>query len=187
MKTIALSASPGHLDAFAALPAKVRRDPYRTGLLPSEVWKGFVMMPTPFPKEFWIIEDSRGEVVGRIGASVSPTRKGEGAIGFFEVDLASGDSAKIADALLSQAESWLKSKGVSSAHGPMNFNTWFPYRFRVSEPKERFTWEPENPPEYVEFWQKRGYTNLESYHSAGYGAFDRFLRAESVLDKPRAE
>lgn len=139
------------------------------------VWKGFVLTPTPFAKEFWTVRDSSDRTIARIGASVSPTRQGEGAIGFFEFDTNHPGGAQAARELLLKAESWLRAHRVTHASGPMNFNTWFPYRFRVGEPKERFSWEPENPPEYVSLWQSQGYTELETYHSQGHRGMDEML------------
>ncbi|MEK7358598.1 MAG: hypothetical protein AAB250_19285, partial [Bdellovibrionota bacterium] len=174
MKITALSETPAILEEFANLAGEVRKDPFRTGLLPAGVWKGFATMPTPFPKEFWVARSSDGRVIARVGASVSPVRAAEGAIGFFEADLAHREGATAGYMLLAQAEDWLRSKGVTKAIGPMNFNTWFPYRFRVGAPAGRFSWEPENPPQYVEIWEGAGYSDLEVYRSTGYEGLEEF-------------
>ena len=187
MRIIRLSESPGSLEAFSNLADQVRRQPYRTGLLPAQVWNGFVLTPTPFAKEFWIALNESGSCVARIGASLSPTRSQDGAIGFFECDLSSQDALSAASALLETAEEWLKAKGVRSAIGPMNFNTWFPYRFRTGEPKARFSWEPENPPEYLQIWEKAGYRPLESYHSQGHSGLSAFSeRLKQSFDKAQS-
>ncbi|MES2962351.1 MAG: hypothetical protein V4760_00580 [Bdellovibrionota bacterium] len=184
MKIIALSEAFNLLEDFAKLPGDVRKDPYRTGLLPPDVWKGFVMMQTSFPREFWVAQSDDGRTIARIGASVSPVLSSEGAIGFFETNLADKEGKAAAKTLLSTAEAWLKSKGVTKANGPMNFNTWFPYRFRVGEPEERFTWEPENPPEYVAIWEAAGYSVLENYHSQGHEGLGAFAsRLEPSYEK----
>lgn len=186
MTIVTLGSAPQLLEGFARLPAETRREPHRTGLLPSEVWKGFVMMPTPFPKEFWVATDE-DRVFGRIGASVSPMRPGEGAIGFFEIDLSHPRADEAARELLSAAEAWLRSKGAVKAHGPMNFNTWFPYRFREGTPVERFSWEPENPPEFLACFERAGYRVLERYHSQGHeGLADFTEKLRGSFDKASA-
>lgn len=64
-----------------------------------------------------------GEPVGRIAAfrneaHLKANQDGAGFFGFFE----SIDDAKVARALLSVAEAWLREKGLSVARGPANFN-----------------------------------------------------------------
>jgi hypothetical protein len=172
LTSLSESVSPGFAMDFDRVAQELRKDPYRVGLLPLGMGAAFVTQPTPFAKEFWIVRDSGGKALGRIGASVSAIDKSTGAIGFFEVAV---DHPQVAKQLLQAAEAWLKSKGVLVAHGPVNFNTWFSYRFRTGQQDDlRFSWEPVNPSEYVTFWMQNGYTELEVYKSQGHDGLKQF-------------
>lgn len=171
--------------AFSKLPSDVRPEAFRAGLLPESVWQAFLLQPTPFAKEFWILE-VEGRCLGRVGASLSPVRPGTGAIGFFEVDVRHPEAQRMGCELLEVASAWLTSQGVTVAHGPMNFNTWFPYRFRIEEGTQsqthpddaiHFGWEPVNPPEYVEIFARAGFQPLEVYHSQGHEGLAAFAAA----------
>lgn len=180
------------VDRFARVPGEVRRDPYRVGLLPENVWRNFLLQPTPFAREFWLACDDERDagriasraasrVIGRIGASLSAVHAGAGAIGFFELDVEHPRAEEAGLKLLNVACDWLKARQARVAHGPMNYNTWFPYRFRL-ESEERpsglqFAWEPVNPPRSVEIFLKSGFSRLEEYHSQGHAGLDAFAAA----------
>lgn len=152
---------PAFRETFSALPL---------GSPLKAVWARFLDLAPHGFAEFWVAFD--GETpVGRVGASLMPSYPGTGAIGFFEVV---GARADVAKALLEAAEAWLKGKGVQQAVGPMNLNTWFPYRLRTDSHSESFGWEPNNPREYPQFFEAAGYSVCEHYHtvgSAGLGAY----------------
>jgi len=178
------------IDRFARVPGEVRRDPYRVGLLPESAWRGFLSQPTPFAREFWLVREAGGDdarAINRIGASLSAVHAGAGAIGFFELDVEHPRAEEDGRKLLETACGWLKARGASVAHGPMNYNTWFPYRFRLEslenceheDPSSglQFAWEPVNPPRYVEIFLKSGFSHLEDYHSQGHAGLDAFAAA----------
>ncbi len=152
----------GFVTAFCEAPQTLRQDPYRTGLLSRDADALFLTLPLPAPREFWIAR--RGDrIVGRIGASVSATDASRGTVGFFEVDTRDDEAAAV---LLTTAESWLRNNGVRTAHGPIHFNTWFPYRFRVGGTDDRvYSWEPVNPPAYPKMFQAAGFEEEQRYHS----------------------
>src|SRR6185295_3769897 len=83
---------------------------------------------------------------------------------------------------------WLKAKGVRQAVGPMNLNTWFPYRYRTDDHALSFLWEPTNPPEYPRYFQSAGYTVCEQYHTQGsaglaaYAAKTRPVYTQAVAE-----
>jgi ribosomal protein S18 acetylase RimI-like enzyme len=186
MKIVSLSQGAMSLvSAFSALPRAARRDPFRVGLLPDVVWTSFMLQPTPFAREFWVAFDGN-RAVARVGASISYSRPGEGAIGFFEADLTHPGAREASLELIHAAKAWLKTEGVAYAHGPLNFNTWFPYRFRAGQGEKAsferranehglwhadgerfFAWEPVNPPEYLDIFADSGFVPLESYHTQG--------------------
>jgi GNAT superfamily N-acetyltransferase len=141
------------------------------------VWGRFLDLAPQGFAEFWVaLEGDRP--VGRVGASLMPSHPGKGAIGFFEAG-----NETVSKALLLAAETWLKGKGVKEAVGPMNLNTWFPYRFRTDSHALSFAWEPANPAEYPKFFEKEGYEVCESYHTLGSSG----LSAYAEKTKPAFE
>lgn len=178
MRLVSLSETTdrdGFIARFAQAQDELRHDPFRVGLLPAPVARGFLKMPLPFPAEFWLVQDGE-RTVGRIGANVSSLRwdgQATACAGFFECDPSRGDVAK---ALLDAAASWAASHGARRLLGPMNFNTWFPYRFKVkaagtgganANDDRQYAWEPVNPPEYPAFFESMGFRAIEHYHSVG--------------------
>ena len=150
---------------FSTIQRRVRKPPYDKGNYPEQVWHGMLQIPRPEKKEFFMAEvDS--QLVGRIGTNIATSYPGKGYIGFFEVDVSHPESDAIAKALLESAGSWLKKEGAEECIGPMNYNTWFAYRFRVDNPQNQiFLWEPINPPEYVDYFKSFGMESLEVYQS----------------------
>lgn len=161
---------------FSNLPEKCRERDFRTGLLPAQVWNQFLNLNFPAPLEFWIVKDG-DTVVGRVGANVSLLKKTSGAIGFFEVDTNHPQASAAAALLLSTAQKWLISLGVTEAIGPMNLNTWFAYRFRV-KPKDpmSFQWEPVNPPEFPKYFESAGFSAIENYKTHGLQGIDAYIQ-----------
>lgn len=174
------------LTEFCRVQDNVRVPPFRRGLLPSPVWIGFMCQPSRFAKEFWLASDGLGRCIGRIGASVSAGRLGEGAIGFFEVDLKHPMGREAGAKLLSAAEQWLKANSVKLVHGPMNFNFWYQYRFFQAESGDApavepgFLWEPVQPPEYLEIWRDNGYGIALEFATREY------ISLQHLADKTRA-
>lgn len=153
---------------FCELPGRVRQGRYRAGLLPPETWRLFLSAPFPFAHEFWLCyhED---RPVGRIGANVSATYPDTGFFGFFELELKPG-YPDTADALLRSACDWLRAQRVKQIIGPIDFSTWFPYRFRLDDRDERiFAWEPVNPPEYAGMLETTGFEIADQYSSTAFG------------------
>ncbi|MEC7183144.1 MAG: GNAT family N-acetyltransferase [Bdellovibrionota bacterium] len=151
--------------SFAAIQNRVRKAPYNQGNYPEQVWLGMLQLPKPPKKEFFIAVEG-DNFLGRIGVNIPPDYPGKGYVGFFEVDVTHNDHEKIAKELLTEAESWLKEQGAEEIIGPINYNTWFSYRFRVDQSDDRFfIWEPINPPEYVTYFKNFGFETNESYSS----------------------
>jgi len=123
------------------------------------VWARFLELAPSGFAEFWVAYDD-GKPVGRVGASLMPSHPGTGAIGFFEM---TSERKEVASALLLAAETWLKGKKCSQSVGPMNLNTWFPYRFRTDSHDQSFLWEPNNPAQYPKLWEANGYVVHEEY------------------------
>ncbi|MBI2711240.1 MAG: GNAT family N-acetyltransferase [Bdellovibrio sp.] len=165
----------GFATRFAGAQDQIRKDPYRIGLPPVELGKRFIQMRMPFETEFWVAENSSGAPLGRIAANLSARFPNTGFIGFFE-----GQSFSVANALVQEALSWLKKRGVDEVYGPVNFNTWLPYRFRIHpDSSPVFAWEPINPPEYPIWFGEMGFSADHLYHSDGLDGLNGILEGTS--------
>jgi len=148
---------------FAQVQEDLRQDPYRMGLPGVAFGARFAEIQLPISSEFWILEDQTGQNNGRIAANLSPVYPNTGYLGFFEAD--SFDAAK---SLIEGALGWLKERGAQKVYGPINFNTWLPYRFRIEEDDSpSFGFEPNNPPTYPLWFRELGFQMSETYHSDG--------------------
>jgi len=135
--------------------------------------KKLVGFSFPFQREHWLSRSLDGKVNGRISANVSESDSSRGYIGFYECELSTAETKSVSEILLKAAENWLKSKGVKTIYGPVNYSTWFSYRFLVNQESPlcsplRFAWEPHQPSEYVQHWQDFGFVPAEHYHSKAY-------------------
>lgn len=111
------------------------------------------------PSQLWIVEDDHGRAVGRIAAFIDTKRNEEldlpvGGMGYFE----SINDEKVADLLLTAAESWLKAAGMQAIDGPVNFGErdkfWGLLTKGWYTPIYQETY---NPPYYQAFIENRGY------------------------------
>ncbi len=162
--------------AFAQVQRSVRQAPYDRALPPPEHWEKHVQLGGA-DASFWIARRA-GTPVGRIGATISPTRAGAGYVGYFEA--ADGGDPTIAVPLMDTAFAWLRIRGVEKAYGPIDRSTWYGYRYRVeSRPgdvcaahEEPFAWEPWQPAGYVDAFATAGFVEVERYYSHGYRGVD---------------
>jgi GNAT superfamily N-acetyltransferase len=152
----------GFATRFAETQDLLRKKPYRLGLPSPAFGRRFVQARMPFETEFWIAEKN-GQNAGRIAANLSSRLPNTGFIGFFE-----SESFEVAADLIEAATKWLKVRGVTQVYGPVNFNTWLPYRFRIQEDASpQFAWEPINPPEYPLWFGELGFMAEAQYHTDG--------------------
>ena len=161
------------VEAFSLLPARVRRGRYRIALLPVQLERALIALQLPAPRNAWLVEND-GQPIGRIAANLSGLPQ-TGYVGFFEVDSRHARAAGAARLLIDAACSFLQGK-ATRVFGPVNLNTWLPYRFRVDARDERsFAWEPVNPPEYAEHFLAAGFARSADYHSTAFGNLEQFL------------
>jgi GNAT superfamily N-acetyltransferase len=124
------------------------------------------MNSTPAPDEFQRFEEhgSGGDAEASAWWMHVPALPGErvGVIGDF-----AATSSAAAGKVLSFAEAELTRRGCTVAVGPMNGNTWRPYRF-VTDPgtEPPFFLEPTNPPEWPAWWRTAGFEPLAEYYSS---------------------
>ena len=160
-------------EAFSLLPGQLRGGRYRNALLPVQLERALVEMQLAAPRDFWLVEED-GDPIGRIGANLS-CQPQTGYAGFFEVDSRRAGAGEAAQILIEAACGFLQGK-AARVYGPVNLNTWLPYRLRVDERDERcFAWEPVNPPDYVEHFLAAGFERRIDYHSTAFGSLERFL------------
>lgn len=126
--------------------------------------------PFLFKRNHWVSKNERGVVNGRISANVSEKDPTRGYFGFYRCDLSSPEEARaVSTALLEAAEAWLKAQSVKSVYGPIDYSSWFSYRFLVSSTGgETFAWEPHQPAPYVSQWENFGFEAEDYYHSRSY-------------------
>jgi hypothetical protein len=90
------------------------------------------------------------------------TDKPNGLIGQF-----SAENAEAASAVLHAAEKFLKDQGCLEVIGPMDGNTWRPYRLVCwSDNSQPFFMEPQNPSEWNDYWMQAGFTPFHEYISS---------------------
>ena len=165
---------PAFVESFCLLPSHVRLGHYRNALLPQQLENAVIKLQLPAPRNFWLLEENNASI-GRIGANVSTHDRQTGYVGFFELDTSRADAAQAARILIDAACAFLREK-VATVYGPVNLNTWLPYRFRTDECDDRgFAWEPVNPPEYVAHFQAAGFQRTVEYHSTAFANLEGFL------------
>ncbi len=86
-----------------------------------------------------------------------------GTIGFF----AAQQDVDACRMLLDAACNWLGNHGVKRVLGPMDGDTWHPYRFNLGPYDEMpYLKEPWNPPWYPAMWEACGFAEIDRYYSA---------------------
>lgn len=104
------------------------------------------------------------EVVGRIVASVDhalldPT---VGHFGYFEAV----DDPTVAKALLDAAEAWVRERGKTAIHGPVNLSIFHQYRIQTAGfERPAFVGEPRTPPYYETLLGAAGYAPIARWNS----------------------
>lgn len=157
---------------FSRLQGQVRKAPYSCVNMPEDIWKLYLENGKHFGAEFWVAYiDNRP--VARIGASRAPHDPSAAFFGFFEMDLSAEEEAK---ALYETAEHWAREQGLKKLIGPVNFNTWFPYRFKTNSTQsdKEYFWEPVNPPQYPQLIESLGYSSEQKYHTVCSGNMQGF-------------
>lgn len=103
------------------------------------------------------------QVVGRVTASINTQLDpGVGQIGFFEVV----EDPSVSQALIQEAEAWLKQEGCREVWGPIDFSIWYRYRFMTEgfEHPTFFT-EPYNKRYYPAYFELAGYAPIRQWAS----------------------
>lgn len=151
----------------AAVPMRVPMDPdvVRTRLTSAFAWNA-----TGQARHFIVSVD--GADIGRCSALLDPAHRDAdgqpvGAIGLWEcTEDEAGDAA--AHALLELATTWLREQGAHDVVGPIDFSTWYGYRFRdgAGDGRDPHLLEPVTPDHAIEQWRRFGFDRDETYFSA---------------------
>ena len=166
LKVIALSENKSLAEQFSKVPFILREQKYLKSMMNAEWVLKLIQHEFPFTREHWLVFD-HDRVVGRIAANVSTTNPNQGYLGFYECDLSHPEFKLIHEFLISTAEQWLKKNNVLKIFGPIDYSTWFSYRFQINAVTDTptFAWEPSQPEEYVDLWSKSGFQVYETYAS----------------------
>ncbi|MCW2920962.1 MAG: sortase and related acyltransferase [Thermoleophilia bacterium] len=113
-----------------------------------------------------------GRDIGRCSAMLDPEQRDEdgrqvGLIGQWECE-GGEDGASAAHALLELATAWLRDSDAHRIVGPVDFSTWYGYRF-LDDPgdgRDPMLTEPVTPSYAIEQWEAFGFTRDETYFSA---------------------
>lgn len=148
---------------FAAFPSQVREVPYRVNLLPVEILQRFIELPWPAAKNFFMAMDG-DQPLATLSATISVADPTQGFIGFYECDLSHRLAAPASKALTDAAEDFLRRSGAKKILAPVNYNTWFQYRFlKPTDERPLYAWEPVTPPEYLQQFLDAGYFESVQY------------------------
>lgn len=76
------------------------------------------------------------------------------------------DDDAVAHALLDAAVAWLVAAGCSKIVGPVDFSTWYGYRFTTGPwDSPSLAMEPYTPEHYLRQWQSYGFCTRRTYHT----------------------
>ena len=157
----------GFIENFIQFPSLVRRDPYRDGMMKEEQTKNLLTWGHHHHSHFWLIKDIQDKMLMRLSLRVCPQSPEIGTVGFFETDLSDSRCPEVFDFCIEELKKWFKQRDVKSIIAPIDINTWFNYRFSLPGKKfwPRFKWEPTTPPEYLEMFKKKGFTDFAKFNS----------------------
>lgn len=181
---------------FLEIPFLIyRNDPVWIPHLETDINKVFDPQKNRLLKEGdaqrWVLQDDRGEYIGRIAAFINPKTRDwngiqVGGLGFFECI----ESQKAAHVLLDAATNWLKERGMQAVDGPINLGErdafWGLLVDGFSEPMYRANY---NPPYYQDLFESYGFQvffrQFTYYRDTLQPLSDDIIaRAERVLKDP---
>jgi hypothetical protein len=138
----------------------------------------------------WLLQDDKGQIIGRIAAFVNPKMKEKqptGGVGFFECI----ENQGAAFLLLDTAKAWLQGEGMEAMDGPINFGErdkwWGLLVDGFSEPNYNMPW---NFPYYQKFFEDYGfqlyfkqYTYMRPVQDLGFDE-KMIQRANAIMANP---
>jgi hypothetical protein len=130
-----------------------------------------------------------GRDVGRCSAMLDPNQRDEGdrqvgLVGMWECE--DGDDGEAgAHALLELATGWLRDNGAHRIVGPIDFSTWYGYRFRdgAGDGRDPHLLEPVTADHAIAQWERFGFVRDETYFSAEIAEPREQMEASDALVK----
>ena len=115
------------------------------------------------------LAETGGRVAGRAAVWSLAAKPGAAGIGLFE-SAPGAERDDVSATLIDAASSWATDRGYTEIFAPIDLNTWFSYRFLLPPSdggthQMLYSWEPVQPPEYVDAFTRRGFRNAERYHT----------------------
>lgn len=156
------------LKLFAESAALLREEMFAP-YAPSPAYSAMVLgLMRRRPFDAFLVMD-RERVCGRIAVGALGAKPGAAAAGLFEA-VAGQDRDAACDMLISAAMRWASSDRYSEIFAPIDFDTWFSYRFLVpredNAPHVRlFSWEPAQPADYLDAFIGEGFAVSERYQT----------------------
>jgi|GEM_PF-3795274 len=154
------------INDFSSLPENLQQFPERT-LPPTQYWKFLITQLSSIKKELFLAYDGEN-IIGRVSANTYTPDPSLGFWGCLEFDI---KHPQVRFLLLKHANNWLKQQKVKRSVGPINFSTWFNYRYKTKVTTHSFDWEPTTPNHYYQTLDKEGYEIDKSFISALYKSF----------------
>lgn len=159
--------------SFAEMPQRIAHlDNRKEFSASTQLWLKLLSFGNHRNCEFWTAVSSKtGEPLARIGADIQRASPHVGAIGFFDCrNNAQGHSA--GQELIQHAVRWLQNNEVESIVAPMDFNSWFNYRFKIRESDPIGTldkaWEPTAPDFHRSLFLKCDFDHFLDFVSLTY-------------------
>jgi hypothetical protein len=170
MRVVAFDDEPDLVEAFAAVEVRLYAADRFWPRLPRRDVRSLLRRDAPFARRggrcrSFLVMGSRDEACGRVTAIVAPwLREADGRplglVGLWECT----DDAAAARALLDAAVAWLRAHGAARVLGPLDFSTWYRYRF-VTEGHARgpFLLDTYHHPWYGTQLADQGFTPARTY------------------------
>lgn len=111
------------------------------------------------PKELFLYKKNN-QVLGRLCVNETAHNESMVLFGFVQYDLASKDAIK---ELIAAGEAWAKERGKLTLIGPADLNVWMGNRFKKRGSEMEFSWEPNNPTDYVDDFLNNGFELDQGY------------------------
>ena len=156
------------LERFNASASSLRESVYAP-FAPKQTYSALLLnLARERPFDAFLAE-AEGRVAGRAAVWSLTAKPGAAGIGLFE-SAPGAEREDVSTMLIDAASSWATDRGYTEIFAPIDLNTWFSHRFLLPPPdggthKILYSWEPVQPPEYVDAFTRRGFRNAERYHT----------------------
>lgn len=186
MKLISVSKQPDLLDVFCRLPSEIYPEKDKKFAMKKEHAKKLLSIPLPVEKEAFLIQDDHSRNIGRILLQ-NGMEANLGHWSFLCLPEIFWDEKKL-KVLSGLIDQWFTDRKINRLIGPYFFTTYFPYRMRVDQDPESYSWEPNQPQSELQFMKIMGHDIHEIYYTNflnGFGEFGK--KGKKELDQYLAD